>query len=122
MEAVCVLTMGRGADVVVECAGAKAAWLTALAVARKGARVEWFGGLPGGSQVEIDATRIHYDELTILGVYHLTPLSLERAFRLMCDGIINAQALVSHEVPLRNLEDGLKLMMSGQSVKVAVRP
>jgi L-iditol 2-dehydrogenase len=122
VEAVRGLTMGRGADVVVECAGAKAAWLTALAVARKGARVEWFGGLPGGSQVEIDATRIHYDELTILGVYHLTPLSLERAFRLVCDGIINAQALVSHEVPLRNLEDGLKLMMSGQSVKVAVRP
>jgi L-iditol 2-dehydrogenase len=122
LEAVRSLTEGRGADIVIECAGVKAAWLTALDVARKGARVQWFGGLPAGTEVEVDATRVHYDELTIFGVYHLTPLSLERAFHLVCDKVINAQALVTHDVPLRNLEDGLKLMMSGQSVKVAIRP
>lgn len=116
------LTEGRGADVVIECAGVKAAWLTALDLARKGARVEWFGGLPGGTQVEVDSTRVHYDELTIFGVYHLTPLSLERAFRMVCNGVIEAQALITHEVPLQNLEDGLKMMMEGQSIKVAVMP
>lgn len=116
------LTGGRGADVVIECAGAKAAWLTALDVARKGARVQWFGGLPGGTQVAVDSTRVHYDELTIFGVYHLTPLTLERAFGLVCGGVVDANALITHEVPLQNLEDGLKTMMAGESVKVAVRP
>ena len=116
------LTEGRGADVVIECAGVKAAWLTALDVARKGARVEWFGGLPGGTPVEVDSTRVHYDELTLFGVYHLTPLSLERAFRMVCNGLIDAKTLVTHEVPLQRLEDGLKMMMDGQSVKVAVLP
>ena len=116
------LTEGRGADVVIECAGVKAAWLTALDVARKGARVEWFGGLPGGTQVSVDSTRVHYDELTVLGVYHLTPLSLERAFHLVCQGVIDAQALITHQVSLKDLEDGLRMMMDGQSGKVAVLP
>jgi L-iditol 2-dehydrogenase len=116
------LTEGHGADVVVECAGVKAAWLMALDVARKGARVEWFGGLPGGTQVEVDSTRVHYDELTIFGVYHLTPLSLERAFNMVCRGVIDARPLITHQVPLEKLEEGLKLMMGGQSIKVAVLP
>jgi threonine dehydrogenase-like Zn-dependent dehydrogenase len=65
---------------------------------------------------------VHYDELTVLGVYHLTPLSLERAFHLVCQGVIDAQALITHQVSLRNLEDGLRMMMEGQSGKVAVLP
>jgi len=122
VEVVQGLTGRRGADVVIECAGVKAAWHTALDVARKGARVEWFGGLPGGTQVEVDATRVHYDELTIFGVYHLTPLSLERAFHMVCDGVIDAEPLITHEVALKNLEEGLKMMMEGRSIKVAVLP
>ena len=122
VEAVREMTEGRGADVVVECAGVQAAWLTALEVARKGARVEWFGGLPGGTQVPVDSTRVHYDELTVLGVYHLTPLSLERAFHLVCHGVVDAKALITHQVSLSNLEDGLRMMMTGQSGKVAVLP
>ncbi len=122
VEVVHSLTEGRGADVVIECAGVKASWLVALDIARQGGRVEWFGGLPGGSQVKIDSTRIHYDELTIFGVYHLTPLSLERAFRLVCQGVIDAKPLITHEVALKNLEDGLQMMRQGESIKVAVLP
>ncbi len=122
VEAVREMTDGRGADVVIECAGVKAAWLTALEVARKGGRVEWFGGLPGGTQVQIDATRVHYDELTIFGVYHLTPLSLERAFQMVCNGLVDAEPLITHEVALKNLEGGLNMMMEGRSIKVAVLP
>lgn len=122
LDVVRELTAGRGADVVIECAGVKATWLTALDVARKGARVEWFGGLPGGTQVEVDATRVHYDELTIFGVYHLTPLSLERAFHLVCNSVIDARSLITHQVPLKDLKDGLQMMMRGQSIKVAITP
>jgi len=122
LEVIKELTEGRGADVVIECAGVKATWLTALDAARKGGRVEWFGGLPGGLQVEVDSTRLHYDELTIFGIYHLTPLSLERAFRLVSQGVIDAQALITHELPLARLEEGLRLMMEGRSGKVAILP
>lgn len=122
VQAVRDLTGGRGADVVIECAGVKGTWLAALDAVRKGGRVEWFGGLPEGTQVEVNAGRVHYDEIAIFGVYHLTPLSLERAFHMICDGVINVDALITHRVPLSELERGLRLMMEGQSIKVAVVP
>lgn len=122
VQAVRELTGGRGADVVIECAGVKSTWLAALDVVRKGGRVEWFGGLPEGTQLEVNAGRVHYDEIATFGVYHLTPLSLERAFRMICSGTVNVDALITHRVPLSELERGLRLMMEGQSIKVAVVP
>jgi L-iditol 2-dehydrogenase len=115
-------TDGRGADVAIESAGAKAAWLTAVAAARKGGRVLWFGGLPGGTHVEVDAVRVHYDELTLIGPYHLTPRDCFRALRLIEAGAIDAGALVTHELPLERLEEGLRMMMEGRCVKTAIVP
>ena len=43
-------TEGRGADVVIECAGTKNAWEDAVRMVRKGGRVLWFGGLPSGTK------------------------------------------------------------------------
>jgi len=117
------LTAGRGADVSIESAGAKAAWLTAVAAVRKGGRVLWFGGLPSGTQIEVDAVRVHYDELTLIGPYHLTPRDCFRALRLIEAGIIiDADALITHELPLERLEEGLEMMMEGQCVKTAIVP
>jgi len=116
------LTAGRGADVVIESAGAKPAWLAAVSAARKGGRVLWFGGLPGGTQVEVDATRVHYDELTLIGPYHLTPLDCFRALRLIEAGVINPEPLITHERPLEQLEEALRMMMEGQCIKTAIVP
>jgi L-iditol 2-dehydrogenase len=116
------LTDGRGADVAIESAGAKAAWLTAVAAVRKGGRVLWFGGLPSGTHVEIDTVRVHYDELTLIGPYHLTPRDCFRALQLIEAGVIDADALITHECPLERLEDALRMMMAGQCVKTAILP
>ena len=63
ITAVRELTQGFGADVVIECAGTKQTWETSVDVVRRGGRVLWFGGLPGGTKVEIDAARVHYGEI-----------------------------------------------------------
>jgi len=116
------LTDGRGADVSIESAGAKVTWLTAVAAARKGGRVLWFGGLPSGTRIEVDAARVHYDELTLIGPYHLTPMDCFRALQLIKAGVIDADALITHELPLERLEEGLQMMMEGQCVKTAIVP
>ncbi len=116
------LTEGRGADVAIESAGAKSAWLTAVAAVRKGGRVLWFGGLPGGTQIELDTLRVHYDELTLIGPYHLTPRDCFRALQLIEHSVIDADSLVTHERPLEQLEEALQMMMAGQCVKTAILP
>jgi L-iditol 2-dehydrogenase len=116
------LTAGRGADVAIECAGAKAAWLTAVQAVRKGGRVLWFGGLPSGTQVELDAVRVHYDELTLIGPYHLAPRDCYRALCLLEAGAIDAGALITRELPLERLQDALQLMAEGKCIKIAIIP
>jgi len=116
------LTGGRGADVVIESAGALAAWRTALQSVRKGGRVLWFGGLANGTEIELDTQWIHYGELTLHGVYHCTPLDVYNAFQLIASGTINTEALISGQLPLDRVEDALHMMMDGLCIKMAIIP
>ncbi len=116
------LTDGRGADVAIESAGAKAAWLAAVQAVRKGGRVLWFGGLPSGTEIEVDAVRVHYDELTLIGPYHLTPVDCYRALNLIRGGVIDPKPLITHERPLEQLEDALQMVMRGECIKTAIIP
>jgi L-iditol 2-dehydrogenase len=122
LEAVHEVTDGRGADVAIESAGSLKAWESAIDLVRKGGRVQWFGGLPGGTDITLDTVRLHYDELTLFGVYHATPLSFERAFGMIEQGVIDISSLITDVVPLAQLEDALLSMFQGESIKMAINP
>lgn len=115
------LTHGRGVDVVIESAGSKTTWEQALQVVRKGGRILWFGGLPTGTVVNVDATLAHYNEISFFGVFHATPQDVETAFQLICDNVLNTRALISTEMPLVKLEEALNRMVDGSVVKVAIQ-
>ncbi|RPI27602.1 MAG: alcohol dehydrogenase [Chloroflexota bacterium] len=116
------LTGGRGADVVIECAGTKVAWETAVEAVRKGGRVLWFGGLPGGTKVELDAARIHYGEITLYGMHGGTAKEARCAFELITSGAINVSCLLSGKVPLEELETALQSMIAGEVIKMVIIP
>ncbi len=122
VEIIRELTEGRGADVTIEATGAKVGWTQAIEAARPGGRALWFGGLPGGTIVETDATKVHYGELSVYGVFHSTPLDVYTAYQLICSGVVDTKSLISTELPLERLEDALKMMIDGKVVKVAIRP
>jgi L-iditol 2-dehydrogenase len=116
------LTEGRGADVVIESAGLPQVWELALKLARKGGRIVLFGGPPQGTTVSFDTACLHYGDLTIKGVFHHTPRTVEKALSLLTAGIVKAKPLISAELPLEKLEEGLQMMMEGRAVKVAILP
>ncbi len=116
------LTEGRGADVVIESAGSLKAWSDVIELVRKGGRVQWFGGLPSGTEITLDTVRVHYDELTIFGVYHATPLSFERALSMIGEGVVDIKPLITGELPLERLQDALDMMYNGECVKMAIQP
>jgi L-iditol 2-dehydrogenase len=101
------LTDGYGADVVIECAGTKLAWETAIEAVRKGGRVLWFGGLPAGTKIELEAGRIHYGEIALINMHGGTALEAREAFDLIASGAVNVQALLSGELPLEQVETAL---------------
>lgn len=116
------LTDGRGADVVIEAAGSADTWQMAFQMARMGATVVQFSGLPGGTQVSFDATHLHYDEITMKGVFHHNPRTVEQAIQLLGAGQVNVKPMIDGEISLAQVEDGLGRMQRSEAIKLAVNP
>ena len=112
-----------GADLVIEAVGRPAAWLQALQVVRPGGRVLLFGGCPSGTEVPLDTKRFHYDELTLLCAFHHTPEAIRQALRLIADGSVWPEKLITHQAPLSELPTLLKQMLTKQDgIKTAILP
>ena len=112
---------GAGADVVIEATGTEDGWRDAVALARRGGTVVLFGGLPGGAQIALDATRIHYDELTLCGSFHHTSRTVRAAFAFLASGARPWEKLLTHEVGL----DGVATLFADPPrdyLKAVVRP
>lgn len=117
-DAVRELTDGhRGADVVIEATGLIDVWKSSCRMARKGGFVLLFGGTKSGSVLEVDATLLHYSQLTIKGVFHTTPLCVSEAFKLLEMGVIDQNDFVQHEYELRDLESALLEHAAGKVIK-----
>ncbi len=113
---------GDGADVVIEAVGQPEVWSQALSAVRPGGRAIMFGGCPSGSTLTIETARIHYQELSIIGVFHHTPFSVRRAFNIMLENHDLLRKIVSHTLPLEDLTKAFELMESREAVKIAIKP
>lgn len=116
------LTAGYGVDAVVECAGTLDAWLSAVKMVRRGGWVLWFGGLPGGIEVPVDAARVHYGEIDLINSHGGTAEDAAIAFDLIASGKVDAKALITHKMPLSRVGEALQLMAAGEAIKVALLP
>ena len=116
------LTGGRGADVAIEAVGLPETWENTLRMTRKAGTVLLFGGCPSGTSVSFDTDRLHYGELTVKGAFHHTPSCVEKSLSLISSGSIKTTGIVTHEMPLEEVEKALQLMAQGEAVKVALIP
>ena len=91
----------READVVVEATGTPKGWRDAVQSVRAGGTVVLFSGVQGG--VELSAERLHYDELTVRGVFHHTPRTVRAALAFLASGAYPWERLLTHEVSLEQL-------------------
>lgn len=123
VEAVRALTEGRrGADVAIEAVGRPAVWERTMAMVRKGGQAIFYGGCPGGTSVQLDTHAIHYDQLTLQGVFHNTPYHVRLALDVLASTHLDGAALITNTFPLARLCDAFELMLSRQALKVAVLP
>jgi len=116
------LTNGLGADVVIEAVGLPQTWELAVAMTRKAGTTILFGGCPSGTKITLDTQRIHYEDLTIKGIFHHTPLSVKRAYELITSKLFNGKPLITDKMPLSELEQALKKMIEGKCIKIALQP
>jgi L-iditol 2-dehydrogenase len=116
------VTDGIGFDYVFECTGMTDVWEASVNYIRKGGTVVLFGGCKSGSRVIYDAGRIHYDEITLRGVFHYTPSDVKKAYKLLCEGKIGVSRLISGRYPLGHVQRAFDKLAKGIGIKYAIIP
>ena len=111
-------TEGAGADVVFEVSGAPAAVLVATALAKVRGTLVIVAIHP--TPREIDLQRVFWRELRILGARVYQRIDFERAIKLLQDGTIPVDEVISRVVPLEEISDGVSDLENGRALKVLV--
>ncbi len=116
------LTDGRGADVVIECAGHPQVWEKSIAMARRGGHVMLFGGCASGSKVQIPMDRMLMDGLTVKGVFHFTPDAVRESYQLLASGALKVSTLITGTHPLSEFRKIFDTLNKGEAIKLGVLP
>jgi L-iditol 2-dehydrogenase len=123
VEKIRELTGGYGADIVIEAIGLPATWEQALKLAREGGRILEFGGCPPGTEVKIDAEKLHYGEQTVLGTFHATPLHFRKALNLIASRTIDVRPLVTRKMKLEQIKDAFEVLSTSKTdIKIGINP
>ncbi len=114
------LTRGRGVDGVIVAGGPREFGEQSLLAAARGGRVVWAGFRPGAGRFLTPRTEEAWreGEITLLGCCHyaLDPLEndWEQALLFLERGLLAAEELVTHRLPLAQAKRGLDLMQEGE--------
>lgn len=112
---------GKGAWITIDATGVPGVWVDAIESARAGGLVNLFGGCAPGTSIELDTHLVHYSELTIKGVYHHRPETIQKALQLLADDTFHAEQLLSDVQTIEGTEAALLSMINKQALKVIIR-
>jgi L-iditol 2-dehydrogenase len=110
----------EGPDLVCECAGAAASLKLCLQTIRKGGTLLQLGIY--GHLFEVDFAKIVMKELAVIGSFGYTWTSWQRSLKLLSSGKLDAEPLISHELPLSAYDEAFRLTKDGTATKVVFQP
>lgn len=121
IDAIKDFTNEIGVDYAFECTGQLNVWEDSVNYVRRGGTVILFGGVKKGTKVTYDTYRLHYDEITLKGIFHFTPQDVKIAYNLLKD-TLNLSVLTSGSYPLKDLNIALQRLSRGEGIKYAIIP
>ncbi len=114
---------GRKADIVILCTSSISAVEQAWRCVDKGGAVVFFAVPDPEKQVTIPINDFWTKEIRVLTSYYCGPPDLAEALELIASGSIKVDDMITHTLPLDEIERGFKLVMEGEeSLKVIIRP
>lgn len=116
------LTGGGGASIVISANPSTEAQGEALLMARPTGTVVFFGGVAKGALSELDTNIIHYRSLWVYGHYGANSMQVQRAFELSLDSRFPTRQILTHILPLSEINEAVELTRSGEAIKVALLP
>lgn len=114
------LTEGRGAEAIVVAVGVHSAADAALRMAALNGTVNLFAGFYPPGTMAFDPNLIHYRQIHLTGSHDFTPHDFTMALKLIADGTVRVEPLISHRLPLRELHAGLETVRKQEGLKVVI--
>ncbi len=114
---------GKMPDVVILCTSAVSAVDQAWKCVDKGGTVVFFS-VPGpDKKVVVPLNDFWTKEIKVLTSYYCGPPDIDDALKLIESGTIQTDELITHRLPLKEIEKGFRLVMEGkEAMKVIIRP
>ena len=114
------LTGGRGVDLAVTCNPLEESFNSAIATLRKRGRLGFFSGLVGTGLTNLNLNLIHYKELTVKGAYGCSIRHNQAALDLLGSKTIEVQDLITREIALADLKDGLLMVKNQSEISIVI--
>ncbi|MBP3820564.1 alcohol dehydrogenase catalytic domain-containing protein [bacterium] len=112
----------RGLDVGIECVGLPEIWEQVFSYVRPGGTVHFFGGCKSGSKVCFDTTKMHYNDIKIMSVFHHTPKYFRKALEYIASGQIEVEKLITDTLTLDKVEYAMQQHIEGNAIKFLIKP
>ncbi len=112
------LTGGIGVDHAIEAVGVTATMARAVDVTKPGGTIVWAGNI--SETIEIDELLAVFNQLTITGIMGMTRSGVLRAIRLIADGAVDVEKILTLRAPLADGAAVFERMVSDRSIVKAV--
>ncbi|PWI48928.1 alcohol dehydrogenase [Candidatus Heimdallarchaeota archaeon B3_Heim] len=104
-------TCDKGVDVAIECVGLSNTAKQAIGSLNKGGKALIFGVADPLSTIDLDIHRLYSNEISIFGSF-TNPNTNMRALDLLSKDILTPIPIISHEFPIKRIEEAISLIKS----------
>ena len=116
------LTNGVGVDIAIECAGIPAVFSEALDVVRRGGKVIEVGHYTDSGDIRVRPHQICNKDLDVCGVWAYPQIQFQTALDFLQITRAPLHELITHHLPLHQLEKGIDMLGQEGVYKVVIEP
>ncbi len=113
-------TGGLGVDVAFECSGHPSSVKNCLQAVRKLGRYTQVGIC--GREINVEFDQIFYKQLKVAGSVGYTPATWDRMMKILRQGAVRLDDLITHRLPQAQWREGFDLCESKDAIKVLISP
>ena len=96
-------------------------WEQMFDLVRRGGIVHLFGGCKSGTKFSIETSRLHYDSIKVLSIFHHTPQYFKMALDLIINKQIDVNKLITKTFSLAETERALIMHKESKIIKAAIK-
>ena len=109
----------RGADIVIDAVGSLLG--QAMELPRRGGKILLFG-VNTRAEMTLSQHAITVNQLNVIGSYIFGPELFPTVIKVLEAGTLPLNKLITHHVPLVQVQEGIQLLRSGEALKVIITP